>query len=306
LRVSSFNDSFDQFGVEFPRPQQALANLEVWMAQRLPVTGSRTLGRDWMKFRHIMRLGKVVREVERSPVQQLEVMFEPDLWKKLDSRQAREALTKVCTDGAPSCTMRLKTPEGTDVQRIGPLFQLTTTVLAPGGKGQTSESRNVCFFEGVALLEKQLPRESQVIENGRFLAFTRRHNINFRDADAPAEARAEARIVALQQTTLDASQHVKASAFRWQGRGALAASVETPAAPHPPHPTPAAFKWCDRGSVATLLMPLAAATTSSACSSATSTAGRKRGREETDDHMPTQHEREKRRNTIAIAQIRIS
>ena len=290
------------------------------MAQRLPVTGSRTLGKNWMKFLHIMRLGKVVREVERSPVQQLEVMFEPDLWKKLDSRQAREALTKVCTDGAPSCTMRLKTPEGTDVQRIGPLFQLTTTVLAPGGKGQTSESRNVCFFEGVALLEKQLPRESQVIENGRFLAFTRRHNINFRDADAPAEARAEARIVALQQTTLDASQHVKASAFRWQGRGALAASVETPAAPHPSHPTPAAFKWCDRGSVATLLMPLAAATTSSACSSATSTAGRKRGREETDDDvsptstvrgddcdaMPKQHERGKRRKTIAIAQIRIS
>ena len=122
------------------------------MAQRLPVTGSRTLGKNWMKFLHIMRLGKVVREVERSPVQQLEVMFEPDLWKKLDSPQAREALTKVCTDGAPSCTMRLKTPEGKDVQRSGPLFQLTTTVLAPG-KGQMSESRHVCFSEGVALLD---------------------------------------------------------------------------------------------------------------------------------------------------------
>jgi hypothetical protein len=264
------------------------------MAARLPASG-KTLAKGWLKFVHIMRLGKVVREVERAPVQQLEVMFEPDLWKKLETPQHRAFLTSVCTDGAPSCSMRLKTPDDKEVQKTGPYFQMQVVVQVPG-KGQMQDSRYVCFAEGLALLEKQLPRESQVVENSGFRAISRRF-VKFRDMDALEEARAVA--VAKQMVMPDASKPVKATAFRWQGRGTVAAQDETPAVRQPLDPTPAAFKWCKRGSV-----PLAP--TSVPTPLATSTPGRKRGREESEDYLSKPNARDKRMKTIAIAPIRIN
>jgi len=237
------------------------------MPAGMPVSG-KMLAKGWLKFQHILRFGKVVREVERAPVQQIEVLFEPELWRKLETPQQRADLTSVCTDGAPSCTMRLKTPEDKEVQKTGPLFQMQVVVQVPG-KGHMHELRNVCFSEGLALLEKQLPRESQVVANTHFRAFNRRF--------IP----------------------VKASAFRWQGRGTVAAQDEAPAVRQPLDPTPAAFKWCERGSV-----PLAPNSVPSPL--ATSKPGRKRGREESEDDLLKPNARDKRMKTIAIAPIRIN
>jgi hypothetical protein len=261
------------------------------MPAGMPVSG-KMLAKGWLKFQHILRFGKVVREVERAPVQQIEVLFEPELWRKLETPQQRADLTSVCTDGAPSCTMRLKTPEDKEVQKTGPLFQMQVVVQVPG-KGHMHELRNVCFSEGLALLEKQLPRESQVVANTHFRAFNRRF-IKFRDMDALEEARAVAE--AKQMATPDISKPVKASAFRWQGRGTVAAQDEAPAVRQPLDPTPAAFKWCERGSV-----PLAPNSVPSPL--ATSKPGRKRGREESEDDLLKPNARDKRMKTIAIAPI---
>ena len=252
----------------------------------LPVSG-KTLAKVWLKLMRIMRNGKVVREVERT---QLEVLFEPDLWKKLETQEHRAFLTDVCTDGAGSCSMRIA-----DVQKIGPLFSMQVLVQVPG-KGHMQEPRRFCFSEGLALLEKPMPSGSRVVENSRFVAQAHRQ-IKFRDMDALEEARAAA--VAKQIAMPDTSKPVKASAFRWQGRGTVAAQDEAPAVRQPLDPSPAAFKWCKSGSVqlAPSFVP---------AKLETSIPGRKRGREESEDDLSKPNARDKRMKTIAIAPIRIN
>ena len=215
------------------------------MATKLPLPGCKSLAKSWQKFVHIMRWGRVSCELERHPVQKIVVQFEPDIWKQLDKEQQDE-LTALCTDGAPSCTMRLKTAEGKEVSRSGPLFQLQVVVQNAPGRGAQQELRNVCFSEGVALLEKQLPRESRVVENSRFLACSRRY-VKFQDIDGHADQLLASLSEAPQP--VHANKAVKASSFCWQGRGTVDAAPEAAAIrdvrglslPD----APGAFKWCN-------------------------------------------------------------
>lgn len=248
---------------------------------KLPLPGCKSLAKNWQKFFHIMRYGKVIKQVTYDPVQQIQLMFEPELAKLLDPSE-QEQLAQVCTEGAPSCTMRLKMagPAGKEETRSGPLFQLQVIVQVPG-KGQVQDLRNMCFSEGVALLEKQL-KEGQVVENSRFLACSRRY-IKLRDPEALAEEQLAANIAA-NQIMVEPVPAPKASSFRWQGRGSIVAAEPTAARRTPSSPgdgnakaqVPASFKWCLKA------VPLG---TSNAAGQEV-TVGKKRGRED-DEESPT-------------------
>jgi len=245
------------------------------MTTKLPLTGSKSLAKNWQKFCNIFRFGKVIKEVTREPVQQVSLLFEPELSKDLDAH-GQEQVALICTEGAPSCTMRLRAgADGKDETRSGPLFQLQVVVQTQPGK-QIQDSRNVCFSQGLALLERQI-KEGRIVENSRFLACSKRY-IKLRDVEALADEQLAA--AAAKPAMEEPEKALKASAFRWQGRGSVVAAEST--AFHETlsslgdgnthvHAVPATFKWCMKGSVPT---------TSSAA--ATPGVGQKRGREDGD------------------------
>ena len=241
---------------------------------KLPLQGTKSLGKVWQKFVHIMRWGKVVKEVSREPVQQISLAW---LWgggfssSDRDTLQLtdkeREQLSQVCTEGAPSCTMRLKNGE----ERSGPLFQLQVVVQVPG-KGLQQDTRNICFSEGVALLEKPL-QHGRVHLNARFAACSRRC-IKFRDVESLGDEAAGAAAAA---PTATPAAPLTASCFKWRGKQ----SAQAPMTQHESSCTrlsggenakitiPSAFKWCNKGAVPICAVP-----------DLSSGVGKKRGRED--------------------------
>lgn len=186
------------------------------MTTKLSLQGSRSLSKNWLKVTHIMRMGRVVKSDTSESVQQIHLQFEPEIAKNFAQNEEQlKNLAQVCTDGWPSCTMRHKTAYGREETRSGPLFQLQVVVQIPN-KNPVQETRNCCFdvAQRVALLEKQLPRDGRVMANTRFVAVSRRH-VKLRDMDALGDEPAAA--------PPGASQPVKASSFRWMGRGSAGA-----------------------------------------------------------------------------------
>ena len=251
-------------------------------AARLPLPSSRSLARGWQKFYQIIRYGKVGTPSGTEPVQQVSL-----LWTAggIDSRQLgaeeREAIGTICTEGAPTCSMRLKASDGVEDHRSGPLFQLTVVVQVQGK--QMLDKRHVCFSKGVALLEKPLPRDGKVAENSTFQCTTRR-SVKFKE---PNTAECESAAAATAQCAdAQAVPQPKASWFCWRGRNATAVSVaagqqqrsqvlpadECARLSVTACEVPEAFKWRNQGSVPECRPPV----------TSVQSAGKKRGRDDGD------------------------
>ena len=257
------------------------------MTTKLPVAGFKALGKGWCKFSNMMRYGRVTKELAHDPVQQIGLVW---TGASADARQTvddslLEELAQACTEGAPSCTMRVsKTEEET---RSGPLFNLQVWVQMPG-KQPHQEARHVCVSkdrdgqitrqgESTALLEKHLPRESKLVENYRFMAHSKRI-LKLRDME---EAQGAADHPGQQKIEEVAPR--KAASFRWRGRDSVVAKAGTqprdPSAPlqQTSASNVSAYGWRRR----CILTPEPGA----APCSTLPTAGTKRGREEEEEHV---------------------
>lgn len=249
------------------------------LATKLPLVGFRSLFKGWLKFSIIQRTGKVGELVSNANehVQEMRLEFETDIWKHVDS-EARMELMNICTDGAPACTINFQSNGGA---RSGPMLQLQVVVQIPD-KSQYTETRNICFSKGVALLDKQLPVGANVPPSSRFFACTRRH-VRFRD------------VLALEAAPVsehyDTTPLPKASSFRWRGRASVCEALEVTmpgSAPSASTDVPATFKWCRRGTI-----PVLADSQTSEDAATTSESARvvkKRGREEYEGGSHMSHE----------------
>jgi hypothetical protein len=265
------------------------------MTTKLPVAGYKAMAKGWPKFGTMMRYGRVTKELAKDPVQQIGLVWSGT---NADARQTvdpalQTELAQACMDGAPSCSFKVPEP------RSGSNFQLHVVVQAQG-KPMQQEVRSVCVSTDnnggwVALLAQQLPRDAKLVENQRFLAYSRR-TIKFKDPDEATEGTEHAtagqsshfpgmetrEIVHLPGITVttgasaSTAAPLRASSFRWSRDGVGgtkthdAASSAVPTRPRQQISFAVAFGWrqrsinaCEHGSE----LPVA---------------GKKRGREEED------------------------